>query len=149
MKARSRTDRQKDLNIRALKSEAVMQEVATSDPSHNRRVADDERVVGRCGEDAPAPAGDGLIETGQCTLHGIDVCCLNMVLGLNAFDCLVQALTYLVDSNGCFVRQNTNVDLPDCPARGNLQDLVIVGEKGPQRLNLNLGTFACRVPSVP
>ena len=103
MKACSRTDRQNDLDIRALESEAVMQEVAFFDPRHYRRVADDERVVGRRGEDTPASFGGCLIETGQRTLHGIDVCRLNVLLGLNALDCLAQALAQLVDSDGCFV----------------------------------------------
>jgi hypothetical protein len=36
------------------------------------------------------------------------------------------------------------VDLPDCPAHGDLRDLVIVGQKPLQRLDLPIGRINCR-----
>jgi hypothetical protein len=82
--------RQEDLDIRALKPEAVMQKPSVSDPSNNRRVADDERVVDRRSHNSPMTVREVVVEEGESPFHRVDVGRLYMMISLDQLDCLVE-----------------------------------------------------------
>jgi len=55
---------QDNLDIRALKPEAVVEKASGSDPSDNRGIADDEGVVRRRGYDSPLAVRKAVVEEG-------------------------------------------------------------------------------------
>jgi hypothetical protein len=136
--------RQEDLDIRPLKPEAVMQKPSVSDPSHNRRVADDKRVVRRRSNDSPLTVRKAVVEEGESPFHRIDVSRLHVMLGLYKLDCLVEAQSYFIGSNGGTVDRYASIDLFDCPAGCDLCDLVFVRNERAERLNLDLNILAGR-----
>ena len=136
--------RQEDLDIRPLKPEAVMQKPSVSDPSHNRRVADDKRVVRRRSNDSPLTVRKAVVEEGKSPFHRIDVSRLYVMLGLYQLDCLVETQSYFIASNGGTVDRYASIDLFDCPAGCDLCDLDFVRNERAERLNLDLNILAGR-----
>jgi hypothetical protein len=144
MKTGRGSHRQDNLDIRALKPEAVMQKVSVPDPSHNRRVADDKRVVRRRSHDSPLTVRKAVVEEGESPFHRIDVSRLYVMLSLYQLDCLVEAQSYFIGSNDGTVDRYASIDLFDCPAGRNLRDLIFVCDQRPQRFNLDLNILAGR-----
>ena len=106
---------QDDLDIGSLETKPIIKESAPSNPSHHRRITNDERIILGRWDDSPSATRESLVEIVKGALHCINVRDLDVLLRLDRFNHCDDLSSYVVRSDDRLVWRHATLKQLDCP----------------------------------